>query len=156
MFGSSGKRRGVTLIEIVIVIAIMGILGGIVLAAFWGRQDREILAASVTEALSLLEEARSRTISSKNFAQHGVHIEADRLVLFEGASYSPSSPSNETSVMNSKVAIGSVSLAGGGTDIVFTKVEGTTLQPGTFAVSLADGTASTTIRIHGTGIIETE
>ncbi len=84
---------GLTLPELVIVIAILGVMSAIGSIAGTGfedagvREDAETLLSQMVRARSLaLSGACSGQDCSRGSA-HGIHIEADRFVLFEGATF---------------------------------------------------------------------
>ena len=76
--------------------------------------------------------------------------------MFVGNLYSAGHASNTVFSLNEGVEIVNISLAGGGSDVVFDRLTGETNQNGSFVIRLkSDNTASTTLTLYGTGIIET-
>lgn len=148
-------NKGFSLLELLITILILGIILTIVMTSLSGTNSNQALLKSTTEVLSVLDEARSMTLSAIDNSQYGVHIEADRVVRFKGSSYSAVSIDNRETLLNPLVGIRNITLTGGGVNVIFNRLTGTTAQPGTLEVYLK---ASTTnykkISVQSTGVIE--
>ncbi len=130
------KKSGFTLIEVVIAIGIIAILFTIGTKPFVAMKNRRALDDSVGRVESVLQEARSMTVSSVGASRYGVHFEETRTVLFRGSVYSPSSLDNKVVNLNSSVLISEVNLAGEGLDVVFNRLNGETDNPGTIKLNL--------------------
>lgn len=145
--------KGFTIVEMLIVLAIMGILLTIVTGVFSKATGRMALDKKTAIILSILEQARSQTLSAKGASEYGVHFEATKVVLFTGPIYSVSSASNVIEPVGQLVSIGNISLAGGGSNVVFNRLTGETGQSGSVTISLvASSTQSKTITIFPTGL----
>lgn len=145
---------GFTLIELVVIVAIVALIGTIITQAFSRYGERQSLARSLDRAVSALEEARSRTLASENALQYGVHFDSDRFISFEGDTFISGSPSNNSILLDSRVTITGIVLSGGGSDVVFERLSGRTLMPGTITFSLSrDPSISGTLTIQSTGTI---
>ena len=156
VFSNSKTRKGFTLVEIIVAIAMLLIVAGITLYSFSSLNDTNALEVSVAGVVSNLGESRSKTLASIDSEQYGVHINSDETVLFVGSTYSSTDPNNVTVPLNKVVEIVSVSLNGGGSDVVFDRLTGQTSEHGSFVVRLKDNiNASSTVTIFQTGIIET-
>ncbi|MDO8590467.1 MAG: prepilin-type N-terminal cleavage/methylation domain-containing protein, partial [bacterium] len=148
------STKGFTLIEILIVLVIAGIITLIVTGAFSKATGREALDKETALTLSLLNQARSQTLSAKGALTYGVHFETTKAVLFIGPTYSSGASSNVTEPMNPLVEISDITLAGGGSDVVFNRLTGETGQIGTVTLSLvASSTQSKTITVFATGLV---
>lgn len=134
------KNKGMTLIEVLIVIVIIAIIASIVLVNLSSFKNEQVLKNTSQDVLSLLEKARQNTISSLNGTNYGVHFETDRAVLFTGPTYSASSESNEPVIFSEAVFIptGGVNISGGGNDIIFERLTG----------EVINGTISSTIKLE--------
>ncbi|KKU25889.1 MAG: hypothetical protein UX39_C0016G0010 [Candidatus Magasanikbacteria bacterium GW2011_GWA2_46_17] len=147
--------RGFTLIEILITLAIAGIVTLLVTGAFSSATGLKMLDKETALALSLLEQARNQTLSSKASSVYGVHFETAKTVLFVGPIYSASSNSNTVEPMNPLVQISAITLVGGGSDVVFKRLTGETDQSGTVTLALvASSTRQKTITIFATGLAQ--
>lgn len=127
---------GFTLLEIVIALGVVAIISVFSVSSFLRVNRDRALTTEVEKVLSLVGKARSFTLSAKDGGAYGVHFEQGKVVLFLGPVYTSGSASNETQVLNKEVRISSISLAGGGSDVVFSKLTGKTAQSGTITFSL--------------------
>lgn len=144
-----------TLIEILVTISLMSVLLGIGLLlsmdVYRGtlfRSSRDVLVTSLTVA-------RNRALTNQHQSPHGVCYLSPNFILFRGASYSASSPYNETMEGNPAVTLSSVSdffTCGSGTGIVFSQVSGTTSATGILTVR-GDGHADETVQVNALGTI---
>ena len=149
------KRQGFTILEILFVVAIMALVVTIITFSLSKLNASQALDKSATLVISILDEARSLTLSSKNDSQYGVYFEDSQLTLFQGATYSSSDPANVVTSLHSLVGLRNVTLSGGGTSVVFKRLTGNTDETGTVEVFLKASPASFyTITISVTGIVE--
>jgi len=148
---------GFTVLEILIVIAIISILSAISFYSFSDLNKREVLEKETLKVLSLIQDARSLTLSSKNSSQYGVYFNTGSIVSFVGDTFNPSDTANVATNLSSRVSVSSINLEGGGSEVVFQRLSGKTDQSGTINISLvSDINSSTTIRIFETGLSEIE
>lgn len=147
--------RGFTALELAIVIAIVAVLAAIVISSFATFRKTVAINTETEDTASFINRARANTISSKNDQQFGIHFQSDRLVMFQGTTYSAGAGTNETHLLNSSVAA-TTTVEGGGVDMVFQKVTGVTTQNATTTLSVVGGAASSTIIIYPTGIISVQ
>ncbi len=159
MFFLNAKRYtlnaspGFTLIELLVALAIVAIVSVISVSSFSSVNSEEALSLEAGKIVSLLSKAQAFTISAKGGTAYGVHFEERKVVLFSGTTYSPASPENQIQILNRAVKISSVSLSGGGSEVVFQKLSGGTLQSGIVTLSLVNNVnASTTVTIGATGV----
>ncbi|MFA6339111.1 MAG: type II secretion system protein [Candidatus Paceibacterota bacterium] len=149
------KSKGFTLVEIVVSIAITILISLIVISTFASFNNQQVLKKETDAALSVLEKARSLTLSSKDSTQYGVRFQSNSFIFFNGASFSSSSPSNEITVLDNKVRIADINLSSNGVDVVFDRLKGSTSQNGTITfLETADSSKTKTITIYQTGLIE--
>jgi prepilin-type N-terminal cleavage/methylation domain-containing protein len=149
-------RRGITLIEIIIVISIIGIISAITVPNLSNFHRQQELKNTTEDIFSLLNEARNNTISSKNSTTYGVHFLSDKAILFTGTTYNDSTENKQID-FDSAVRIpdvGGINLNGGGDDVVFARITGDTENYGTIIIQLvSDITVQKTININKIGII---
>ena len=151
------RNRGFTLVEVLIVIAIMAILSGVVIFSFSGMRARQDVDSNTEVITSLLKEARSRTLGSIDSTTYGVFIETNQVTLFKGASYIAGDPTNQTNSLSNTVTITAVSLNGGGSTIMFERLTGKTNNFGTMRVEFtSDTSVARTITVDATGLIESD
>ncbi len=151
------QYKGFSLVEIVVTLGILAIVSAIVLSSLSSNTDREALAKNADAAASVLTEARSLTISSKSASNYGVRLTSVGPTLFTGTTYNASASSNRSLALNARVSITNISLTGGGSDVVFSKLTGNTSQNGTFRVALVSNpSVYKTVTIYKTGLVEVQ
>lgn len=151
------RSMGFSLVEIIVTLGILAIVSAIVLSSLSSNTDREALAKNADAAASVLTEARSLTTSAKSASNYGVHLESTGPTLFTGTTYSAGASSNRSLALNARVSITNISLTGGGSDVVFSKLTGNTSQDGTFRVTLvSDPSVYKTVIIYKTGLVEVQ
>src|SRR3989344_131519 len=87
--------RGITIIELLVVLAAVALIAAIVIPQFSKVRERQVLKTAVAESLSSLDKARSQTLSSLNSSAYGVHFQSDRVIIFTGTVYSAGAGSNQ-------------------------------------------------------------
>jgi len=151
-FSKQKSGAGFTLIEITVVMGLLAAIAG--LASFgsldtWRgynfRGERNLL-------ISILQEARSQSVNNiclgtgcDDGRPHGVHIQADQYIIFQGSAYDPADPLNEVIGANNSIA------HGGLTDVVFSQLSGNVSAPGDIVIS--DAIRTVTISINNEGRI---
>lgn len=146
-------RLGFTLIEVLIALGIIIVIASITFKPFNNFRDSEALNGAVEEVLSTLQQARGQTLASTGDSQYGVHLAATQLVLFTGVTYNSAASTNQAVTLSSLVNLSNISLAGGGSDIIFARLTGATSQSGSLVLALkSDATQSRTITINSNGI----
>lgn len=149
------KNQGLVLLELVIALSIMALLATTATLAFSMLQTSQALAKSSTLLISVLYQARSLTLGSKNNTQYGVHFETSKAVLFRGETYVPSDFYNVSSELDTSVNISSVALSDGGSEVLFERLTGKAVQQGSVVLVLNNEPAiSKTITIYQSGLSE--
>jgi hypothetical protein len=111
------------------------------------KKDRQGLVA-------ILEEARSLSLSAKEENVYGVRVETSKAEIFKGSVYNVN-PDNKVQNFNNSVQVSSYSLNGGGQDIIFSRLTGSTDQYGSIHLSVVgQPLSSTTVTVKSTGVIE--
>jgi len=150
------KNKGISLIEILIVVGLIAIISAIAGLNLSQFHNQQVLRNTTEDVISLLNEARNDTISSKNSNTYGVHLETNKITLFAGASFT-SNPSNKQINLDSAVIIpssGGINLNEGGSDIVFDRITGETTKYGTIIIQLVNNaTLQKVINISNLGVI---
>lgn len=145
-------NKGFTLVEMLIVVAIMAIILASVLPSLLSFRRSSMLNVETQEVITLINRARMLAVSSKNDQQFGVHFEAGKVVIFQGTTYTAGASTNEERVLNSALT-GSTTVSGGGADILFAKVTGAADKVATTTLLIVGTTASTTILIRPSGVV---
>lgn len=129
----------------------------VVIYSFASFKNNSSLQKNVAQVKSILEEARYESLSGKSDYTYGVKIQSDTLTLFRGSSYNASSTQNKIySFDPNSSTIDSISLHGGGSEILFKKITGGTDNYGTFRIKMTSNNRTSTIRVTETGIINEE
>jgi prepilin-type N-terminal cleavage/methylation domain-containing protein len=89
------KQKGVTIIELLIVVAIIGSLVSIVWPQFSKFRETYTHKNMLEDVLSILDKARSKSLASLNSSEYGVHFEQNKVIIFKGKVFSEISPDNE-------------------------------------------------------------
>lgn len=148
-------KNGFSLIEILLSIAIIVIILFIVINLFSNYNKKQILDNTVENVSSLLKEARSSTLSSKEDSVYGVYFEEDRITIFKGSTYVLDDPNNKIYKLDKKTNISEINLNGGGGSVIFQRLTGKTDNYGTIKISLiSDLLNFKTVSIYQTGIVE--
>ncbi len=147
--------RGFTLIEILLTLAILGIAVTIVMISFSNLNSSKALEKGTETVLSVFSEARALTLSGAASAQYGVHLEGAQVVLFRGSSYVAGALTNVATPLNLLIAIRNIAITGGGANVIFDRLTGSTPYNGTFEVYLKnESTTYRTIQVSATGLAE--
>lgn len=152
--GSPRADAGITLLETLVVVAVIGTILAVGLNAFTTLSHEAVLDAETARVRSLLIEARALSLGSKESSSYGVHFEADRGVLFKGLTYDAGDAGNRVELLNSRVAITSIAFSAS-SEVVFSRLRGNVTTPGSLIISLKNDPSRTrTVAVLSTGIIE--
>ncbi|MEX1026738.1 MAG: prepilin-type N-terminal cleavage/methylation domain-containing protein, partial [Candidatus Paceibacterota bacterium] len=153
-FQKSASSTGFTLLEILITIAIIGIITAITIVVFVNLRDAEALRRDTSAIASLLESARVHTISSKNNQSYGVRIENNATMLFSGTTFDPGNVI-ATETLHGTVRFDEIDLANTASTIVFDRISGATDNYGSIVLESTRRAASSSILIEQTGSVTT-
>lgn len=153
----SGGAAGLTLIEIIVVIAIFTILGGLGLMvsmdsyrgyAFRGERDSLITVLQKARSESMNNMCRGATCTTGKL--HGVALQPGQYVLFQGTSYATRDTALDEYVASGYAGVHAA--PGSLTEVVFDQLSGDVHLPGTITLLGDDGHTST-ITVGGEGEI---
>lgn len=151
-------KKGYTLIEVLVVVVILGILLALAVTSFPSLFDRRSLEGLEQQTISLLEEARARTLSSHEASAgsgegsaYGVYFDTtnNELELFSGTSY-------ETANAVKVVAFGENFLFSidFGDQVSFERLTGRARQTGTITITEQSSGNTEEITIDSSGRIQ--
>lgn len=146
---SFSSRKGFSLLEITITVAILLILSAVGLSALSNYNKKQTLKANTDMILSVLSEARAKTLASEGDARYGVHFEESKVVLFREAYVAGAADNIEFDIAGPS-KISNITIAGG-SDVLFKKISGETDNNGSLVITLNDGSGSAEIDIEKTG-----
>lgn len=150
-------KYGFSLLEFIIVLGILAAVFLISTDVFSGFYKNRLLDSEVLKAASIIQEVRSKTLSSKNFSEYGVHFEQRKIISFTGASFASSSPDNKEYIISNSVEIYDIMLNGGGQDLFFKKLSGETNAYGSVGFRLKNDFSKTKrITVSNSGLINAD
>jgi prepilin-type N-terminal cleavage/methylation domain-containing protein len=141
-------QSGFTFIELLVVVAIIGLLVAVVSAPLSQFRKAQAIENTANALVAVLNDARTRTLAASNGTNYSVRIESSRAILFPGSSYSDGAGTNEIWDYEATVTAAPV-LAGGETQVTFDRLRGTTSQAGTVTLSSSGDTRIVTINSTG-------
>lgn len=145
-------QRGITAIEILLVVSILVVIAIVTVPSFVSFRKNQALQNTTNSVVSLLQEARAKTLGSYNNTFYSVYVDTSSATLFTGGTYSSVDTTNKTTPFESPVVLQSTTLLGGGAQVSFDRLKGTTAQSGTIVVGIPGG-ASKTISVSASGVI---
>lgn len=142
-------KQGITAIELLVVLSVLGIIFSIVLPQFSKIRENQVLKSGVADILSFVDKARFQTLSSLNSSEYGVHFQSDKVVLFKGKVFSDVAVDNETINIVLPATISTITLTGGGVDLYFNRLNGMPSVTGLIIVSSSNFIKTITISATG-------
>lgn len=137
--------QGFTALEITIVVGILTILGALSLVSFLNARRAESLVTAGNDALAVLRMAQERSLAGEEEDTWGVHFASGQYHLFRGPGYAMGAVV-QTYAVPSGIEIADITLADGGSEAVFRRLDGRTAQSGTLTVRV-QGSLVQTFRI---------
>ena len=128
------KVEGFTLVELVITIGILAALATITALSLGDFREHQALSNTVDEMIAIVNQARSKTLAAEGGSGYGVHFDPNDAVLFVGPTYTPGDPGNVVDAIDPSIELDSVSLSGGGQEVLFDGLTGGTDDDGTVIV----------------------
>ena len=77
-------KKGFTLVEILLVVGIISVLIVTAIAGLRLFEGKTELKSHAQNILTILELARTKTLSSEDASKYGVRFEQDKYILFKG------------------------------------------------------------------------
>lgn len=148
------SEKGISLLEVIMGIAILGILTAVVLGSFFGMRREQAAISNRDLIIATLTEVKSDTLASKDGKSYGVYVDisANRLVVFEGVTYVAGASTNRVVTLDSRMPINAV--VGGGS-IVFDRLTGMTNTLHSIIINDSKG-VQRSVYIFRTGVILTQ
>ena len=138
------------MVEILAVVAIIGIIVAVALPQFSKMRELQILKSGVEDTLSSIDKARGETLSSLDSSSYGVHFQSDKIIIFKGTIFSASDVNNEIISIVSPAGISNISLGSGISDVYFNRLSGAPNHTGTVTISTVSYSKIITISATGT------
>ncbi len=143
-------KKGISVVELLVVIAGIGMLVAIVLPQFSKIRENQVLKSGVQDILSSLDKARSQTLASLNSSAYGVHFQADKIIIFKGIDFSTRDTTKDEIINIITPAVVSSGTLAVPANIYFNRLSGSPSTNGTVIISTTN--YSKTITIWATGV----
>ncbi len=148
----SNSEKGFTLVEMIIVLAIIGILISISVVAFINARKSNELTTQTDKLLLMIEQARALALNGKGNGNVGIRLSSTTYEIFVGNSY-VSSADNKLGRVEGPYWI-ETTLPFPNPEIIFTRLGGVPNRTGTISiVDTRDGSRKKTISIGNQGDI---
>lgn len=147
-------KKGITAMEILIVVSVLGILFLITLPQFSKIKENQILKNALEDVVSTLHNAQSQSLASVNSSEYGVHFQSDRIIVFKGKIFSSGATDNKTINIISPASISNVTLGGVSSntgDVYFERLSGVPNKTGT--ITITTPSTSKIVTISATGAV---
>ncbi|MFH1047824.1 MAG: prepilin-type N-terminal cleavage/methylation domain-containing protein [Patescibacteria group bacterium] len=145
--------RGFSLIEVILTIALLLGIAMLTMPLMSGSLSQNELDAAADTAADVLNQTRSSAMSGVGEGKFGVHFETDQFVTFVGDVYAVGDSANEYYPLPGFVEITSVTISGGGSEMIFANVAGTPLQTGSLVFTDSAG-LTRTIAVNAAGTVD--
>ena len=147
-------QRGITFLEVIITIAIIGIIVAVVLPQFSKMKQLQALKNAGEDVISSFNKAKAQTLASLNSSEYGVHFQSDRIIIFKGSVFNAGDSNNETISIILPAMISNIALTGGAVDCYFERLSGMPSKTGSVTVSIpSDANLNKIITVSATGSI---
>lgn len=137
------NNLGFTLVELLLIIGILFFLAGIATPVFRFFQKESDLTNSVEEIINTLRLAQNKTLASEGKSSWGIYFSTSttphQYVLFKGSNYvTRDAFFDEIHNLPRGIEIYEIDLVGGGSEIIFNRIVGTTNQFGKISLRLKE------------------
>ncbi len=149
-------KKGITLLEVLMAVAILGIIVSVALPQFSKIKENQVLQNTTQEILSALRQAQSQSLASVSLGEFGVHFQKDQIVIFKGQSFSAGAMDNNVIDIVSPANISNVTFSGLSSetgDIYFSRLSGVPNKNGTITVSTPSNSKTITLSATGTASV---
>lgn len=136
------SQGGFTLIELLVVVAVLTVALAISVPNIVSLIKNPKVSNTAEEVVNALKLAQNKSLSSEGNSQYGVYFKTDtaphQYILFKGANYASRDISfDQAYSIPNATEFYDINL-GGGNEIVFNRITGTTQNPGNVSIRLKD------------------
>lgn len=146
-----GYTKGFTLLELVIVVALVAIVSQLIYSSFNALNNRQILDQEIAQVKSYIQKSRMNSLNSKNGDAHGIVFATSSISVIEVLATS----TKYVYTLNNRVRLVSSTL--GTSTLTFARISGLPNATGTLVYIYSSGTTvvgTSTITINGAGIVQ--
>lgn len=138
-------QRGFTLIEVLLSIALIGLIAGIGAVVYQQMQNRNDLDVAVTSIATDARRALALSSAADGDTSWGIRIDAGALTLFQGTSYA-----SRISTFDEVTTLSPAISPSGLQEVVFAAFTGLPQTTGTLTLTGANDSRTLTINAQGT------
>jgi prepilin-type N-terminal cleavage/methylation domain-containing protein len=146
------SQQGFSLVETLVVIALVVFVAALMVIGFRNFASFQQYNQALESVEFILEESRLSAKSAVGDSSHGVKFTNTSITRFVGDTYSAGDPQNITTTFN--LVTLSYSFSGGVDEVVFAKLTGLPSATGTVTVEGSQFSASTSVTVSKTGVIQ--
>jgi len=148
------KLRAFTLIEVAMVVTILTISITLVTAWTLNVLDQAQLQSSYESMLGILRRTHVSALGSQENLSHGIRFTLNDYTTFAGETFDVSDPdTRQTFELPPQIELSSISLNGGGSDLIFQKGSGETNQYGTVTIDHSEDSQPIILTISPLGLV---
>lgn len=141
------KKTGFTLLEIILVVAMLAISSGIVAPIYYSAKNSEDLINTRDTLVSSLRRAQLLSMAVKNDDSWGLKVSSQEIIIFQGTSFLSRNLNYDESIsINRSINIGGID------EIVFSKLSGRPSISDDFI--LLSNNKEITISVNQLGIVD--
>lgn len=152
MFAKHHAQSGFTMVELLVVVTFIVLIATFAMSGFQNYASYQQYNQAVGDVAFTVQQTRLNARSAVADEAHGIKILSDSLTQFVGTTYILGAPTNV--VTTYPLVTFQPELAGGVDEIVFAKLTGLPSATGTIVTTGTSFSASTSLIISDTGVIQ--
>ena len=127
------KQKGFSLLEIIIVMAVIGLLSAIVIPSFNGTKTSKVLKVTSTNIDAILEQVKGNALAGKDGLNQGIYFTSTGYTPFEGTSYASSNSKGATQTIDGALSITTTAPS---SNVIFSRISGNANAVSTTTISI--------------------
>lgn len=153
----SKAPQGFTSLELVLVVALFGVIIAVTTIPLYSLQTRNALSDGLTGVVDVLRRAETQALSGHFGDRWGVHfsdgdgcaLPATKYHIFRGSAFASATDTIDSFDLPSNVSVTAIAV-GGGCDVTFSRFQGAASSTGIITLTGVDS-ATRTVTINGYG-----
>jgi prepilin-type N-terminal cleavage/methylation domain-containing protein len=150
---SFNSQFGLTIIEVIVAVAILGLMLGAVTMGFSSYADRQAFKQYIGEVELSIREQRQRTVASVEDTRYGVYVGPSTIEYYQGVSFASATASTTVQELPNNITATS-SFSDGSANVTFTRLTGAASATGTITLFDQKINRTATITINALGLVE--